>query len=101
MGLEENTRRICERVGDNSGLDATIKFVVDSGVIRVDTKVSPHTVTNRDAPAQCTVTLSDETLTRLLDGSQNPTAAYAAGELAISGDTSIALKLGRLFRPPS
>lgn len=97
MGLEEFTSQIRDRVGRASGLDATIKFVLDHGVIHVDTKTSPHTVTNEDRTAQCTVKVGADVLAGMLQGTINPTAAYLNGQLEITGDTSVSLKLGRLF----
>ena len=40
---------------------------------------------------------SEETLTRIINGEQNPTTAYMTGKLKISGDMGAALKLQKLF----
>ncbi|MGB1275598.1 MAG: SCP2 sterol-binding domain-containing protein [Nannocystaceae bacterium] len=98
MRLEDFTSKVRDRVGQDSGLDVTVKFVLaQGGVIHVDTKSRPHVVTNDDRAAQCTVALNAQTLTELIDGSTHPSAAYTAGDLVITGDTSVSLKLGRLL----
>ena len=47
--------------------------------------------------ADCTISASEETLTRIINGEQNPTTAYMTGKLKISGDMGAALKLQKLF----
>ena len=47
--------------------------------------------------ADCTISASEETLTRIINGEQNPTTAYMTGKLKIAGDMGAALKLQKLF----
>jgi len=47
--------------------------------------------------ADCTIAASEETLTRIVNGEQNPTTAYMTGKLKIAGDMGAALKLQKLF----
>ena len=47
--------------------------------------------------ADCTFSLSEETLLKIARGEANPTTAYMTGKLKIAGDMGAALKLQKLF----
>jgi putative sterol carrier protein len=74
-------------VFDVEGLGAwTVK--VDDGTI---------TVAEGAEAADCTLSASEETFTRIVNGDQNATTAYMTGKLKIAGDMGAALKLQKLF----
>ncbi|HET9243790.1 MAG TPA: SCP2 sterol-binding domain-containing protein, partial [Gaiella sp.] len=54
-------------------------------------------VTEGASEADCTITASEETLTKIASGEANPTTAYMTGKLKIQGDMGAALKLQKLF----
>jgi len=75
-------------------------FVFDvQGVGAWTVRVDDGTVTVSEGAedADCTLSASEETFTRLVNGEQNPTTAYMTGKLKISGDMGAALKLQKLF----
>ncbi|MBM3678577.1 MAG: SCP2 sterol-binding domain-containing protein [Actinobacteria bacterium] len=47
--------------------------------------------------ADCTITASEKTLTKIVNGESNPTTAFMMGKLKIDGDMGAALKLQKLF----
>lgn len=47
--------------------------------------------------ADCTISVSEETLMKIAKGEANPTTAYMTGKLKIKGDMGAALKLQKLF----
>ncbi len=99
MSLEDLTNTIKEKVGDDAGLDASIKFDCgDDGVIVIDGTVSPNVVTNEDIDAQCTVGVALDDLKAMMAGDLDPMAAFSLGKLRIDGDMSVAMKLGNLMR---
>ena len=55
------------------------------------------TVTEGAESADCTISTSEETFTRIVRGEQNPTAAYMAGKIRVKGDLGAAMKLQKLF----
>jgi len=61
---------------------------VDDGIV---------SVTEGAGEADCTISASEETLTKIASGEANPTTAYMTGKLKISGDMGAALKLQKLF----
>ena len=98
MSLEEITSRIKEKVGANSGLDATVKFDLGGdGVIFVDGKSSPNSVSNEDKDADCTITMSRENFEKLVAGDLDPTTAYMFGKLKIAGSMGVAMKLSKVL----
>ena len=54
-------------------------------------------MTEDDGDADCTITASEETFTKIASGEQNPTAAYMSGKLKVKGDMGQAMKLQKLF----
>ena len=55
MSLESATQAIRAKVGDDSGLDATLKFDMGAdGVIVIDGKSTPNTVSNTSTDTDCT-----------------------------------------------
>ncbi|MXQ09071.1 sterol carrier family protein [Alphaproteobacteria bacterium GH1-50] len=76
---------------DGSGFDGTAKFVIeDEGAIMLD----ENGARAGDEEADVTMTSDTETFRAIMDGSQNPTAAFMTGKLKIDGDMGAAMRLG-------
>lgn len=96
--LESYTETVRSKVGEASGLNATIKFAFgDNEVLYIDGKSTPNAVHNRDEAAQCTVKLSLETFGKLMNRSLEPTVAFMTGKIKVEGDMGVAMKLGKVF----
>ncbi|MES2039061.1 MAG: SCP2 sterol-binding domain-containing protein [Pseudomonadota bacterium] len=94
MDLQACTEAIRAKVGDDSGLNATLKFDCgDEGVVFVDALATPNTVSNENNEAGCTITISLENLAALLTGQLNPMNGFMMGKLKVSGDMSVAMRL--------
>ncbi len=94
MDLQACTEAIRAKVGDNSGLNATLKFDCgDDGVVFVDALATPNTVSNDNNEASCTITISLENLAALLTGQLNPMNGFMMGKLKVSGDMGVAMRL--------
>lgn len=97
MDLQACTEALRVKVGDASGLNATLKFDCgDDGIVFVDGKSIPNSVSNDDKDADCTVGISLDNLTAMLEGDLEPATAFMTGKLKVSGDMSVALKLQRI-----
>jgi len=97
MSLESITQSIRTKMGDDSGLEATLKFDCGAdGVIVLDGASSPNTVSNTDSETDCTVTVSLENLQAMMDGQLNSVTGFMSGKLKVSGDMSVAMKLQRV-----
>ena len=68
---------------------------VGAWTVRVDDGVV--TVAEGVEDADCTISASEETLTRIVNGEQNPATAYMTGKLKVAGDMGAVLKLQKLF----
>lgn len=98
MSLESATQAIRTKVGADSGLGATLKFDMGAdGVIVIDGKSTPNTVTNDNIDTECTVGISMDNLQAMLDGNLDPATGFMAGKLKVSGDMSVAMRLQRVI----
>jgi putative sterol carrier protein len=96
--IEEFTSGMRERVGNNSGLDATIKFVfTDGGIIYIDGKSIPNNVTNNDDPADVVLRMSIATLNKLRRKELNPMMAAMVGQIKVEGNVMAAMKLDKVL----
>ena len=80
------------------GMTASYKFDIDgAGTWLVDVDDGKVSVTEGDGDADCVISTSEETFTKIAKGEQNPTAAYMSGKLKVKGDMGQAMKLQKLF----
>ncbi len=97
MSIQTYTEALRQRVGDNCGLEATLKFDCgNDGVVFIDAKSLPNTVDNNNRDADCTVAITLENLGALIDGSLEPTTAFMLGKFKVSGDMAVAMRLRRV-----
>jgi len=97
MDMATCTQTLREKVGDASGLNATLKFDCGAdGVFFIDGKSVPNSVSNEDKEADCTVAITLENLGSMLRGELEPATGFMTGKLKVSGDMSVAMKLQRL-----
>ena len=98
MSLEQVTEGLRERVGDDSGLKATLKFDFgDDGMVFIDGVADPNTVSNEDQEADCTLSISMDDFMSMVNGELDGTTAFMMGKLKVSGDMAIAMKLQGLL----
>jgi putative sterol carrier protein len=98
MDLQACTEAIRSKMGASSGLNATLKFDCGAdGVIYLDGRSLPNSVSNENGPADCTVAISHANLVALLSGELEPTTGFMMGKFKVSGDMSVALKLQRVI----
>ena len=97
MSIESCTQAIRTKVGDDSGLNATLKFDCGAdGLIYIDGSSTPNTVSNADTEADCTVGITLENLTAMLAGELDPVTGFMGGKLKVTGDMSVAMRLQRV-----
>ena len=98
MTLDEVTERMRQRVGDDSGLGARVKFDFgNDGVILLDATQTPNVVSNDDAEADCTIRISLDSFVEMGNGELSPTMAFMMGKLKVDGDLGLAMKLQGLL----
>ncbi|GGX50797.1 SCP2 sterol-binding domain-containing protein [Undibacterium squillarum] len=94
MDLQACTEAIRTKVGNDSGLNATLKFDCGAdGVVFVDATTVPNVVSNDNNDAACTITIALADLGALLTGQLNPMNGFMMGKLKVAGDMGIAMRL--------
>ena len=97
MDLQACTEALRSKVGDASGLNATLKFDCGAdGVAYIDGKSVPNSVSNENMDADCTVGITLANLAALLSGELEPATGFMMGKFKVSGDMSVAMKLQRV-----
>ena len=89
MNLNEITKKVDELAQKSPGdMESIVKFVFDDGCVRVDDTVNPPEVNNKNEDAHCTITLSNETFTKLLNKSSR-LEFLSIQSLSIQGGTAL------------
>jgi putative sterol carrier protein len=97
MDMQACTEALRAKVGDSSGLNATLKFDCGAdGVAYIDGRSVPNTVSNENKDADCTIAITLDNLNALLSGELEPATGFMMGKFKVSGDMSVALKLQRV-----
>lgn len=101
MSLEAVTAQIQAHLPQLAGLGYKVRFALEGGTILVDATTTPATLApddvGADAEADCTIRLSEDRLTQLLDGRLSPTLAYTLGQIKVEGSLGVAMKLASLL----
>ena len=79
---------------ENTRFDDSLKFDCGDGVI----VLADNSVYTEDRDADCTIRISESNLGKLITGKLNPMTGVMMGKLKVSGDTSVAMKLGKLLK---
>lgn len=94
MALEEIAERIRAGLGGKA-FDGSLKFDCgeDGVIVLVD-----GSATTEDRAADCTLSLSQDNLVKLLTGKLNPMTGLMMGKLKVSGNPAVAMKLSQLLK---
>ncbi|MFP4004605.1 MAG: SCP2 sterol-binding domain-containing protein [Alphaproteobacteria bacterium] len=96
--LEELCGRLRSVLADVPPLGAVIEFDLGAdGRLLVDARRRPPDVTPGSGAAACTLSMRLETLERVLAGEIDGTTAFMQGEMTISGDVELAVRLNELL----
>jgi putative sterol carrier protein len=100
MSVQEFFDKLPERVdpAKTAGMNNTYVFEVeDAGTWTVKVVDGSVEVSEGAEDADCTISASEETFSKIIAGESNATSAYMTGKLKIAGDIGAALKLQKLF----
>ncbi len=99
MSLEQLTTGMRERVGEDCGLGASVKWDFGDGTfLMLDASQVPNVVSNDDNEADCTLKISLDDFVAMTQGELDGTSAFMSGKLKIEGDMGIAMKLQGVLR---
>lgn len=94
MALEEIAERIRGGLSD-APFEGSLKFDCgEDGVI----VLADGTATTEDRDADCTLSLSQDNLVKLLKGKLNPMTGLMMGKLKVSGNPAVAMKLSQMLK---
>lgn len=97
MDMPAITEALRQKMGEDSGLNARLKFDCgEDGVVVLDGRSSPNRVLNEDIDADCTIRISRANLVALMTGQMDPTMGFMTGKFKVSGDMTVALKLQKV-----
>jgi putative sterol carrier protein len=81
-----------------AGMTNSYLFDIDgAGQWRVEVDDGKVSVSEGGGDADVTISSSEETFQKVVEGEMNPTSAYMTGKLKIKGDMGAAMKLQKLF----
>ena len=81
-----------------AGMNNSYVFDIEgAGTWTVRVEDGSVTVAEGAQEADCTISASEETFQKIVDGEQNPTTAYRTGKLKVKGDMGAAMKLQKIF----
>ncbi len=94
MSLQELTDGMRDRVGEDCGLGAAVKFDFGDGTfLLLDASQVPNVISNDDGDADTTLKISLDDFIAMTQGELDGTTAFMTGKLKIEGDMGIAMKL--------
>jgi len=97
MDAEALLAQLNEQAQSIDPIGATIKFEIDDHVVYIDGNGDSNEVSAKNEEADCVISTSLETLSKLKSGDLNPMMAVMGGKVKIQGDMGLAMKLQSLL----
>ena len=86
-----------EKAENADPIGGTLKFIVDKSIVHIDGTGGSNVISEEDKDADCTISTSLEVLLKLKNGEVNPMMAVMGGQIKISGDMGLAMKIQSLM----
>ena len=86
-----------EKAENADPIGGTLKFIVDKSIVHIDGTGGSNVISEEDKDADCTISTSLEVLLKLKNGEVNPMMAVMGGQIKISGDMGLAMKVQSLM----
>jgi len=97
MSAETILNAIRERASNSSPFGNTLKFDLGGKQIFLDGTGAENQVSEADKDADCTISVSEEDFSSILQGDLNPMNAFMSGKIKVKGDMGVAMKLQSLL----
>tara|TARA_Y200000002_G_C22646395_1_gene649316 strand:- start:169 stop:465 length:297 start_codon:yes stop_codon:yes gene_type:complete len=86
-----------EKAENADPIGGTLKFIIDKSIVHIDGTGGSNVISEEDKDADCTISTSLEVLLKLKNGEVNPMMAVMGGQIKISGDMGLAMKVQSLL----
>ena len=97
MSYESTFNTMKEKAESAQPLGSVLKLNFGENRFVIDGTNGANQVSGEDIDANCTVDVSLDDFTSMLNGDLNPMGAFMSGKMKVKGDTGVALKLQTLF----
>ncbi|MFL2598472.1 MAG: sterol-binding protein [Flavobacteriaceae bacterium TMED208] len=97
MSVDNIISQFEKRASNAEPIGGKLKFEVDGVGILIDGTSETNTVSASNDDADCTISLTAEVLEKLRDGEINPMMAVMGGQIKITGDMGLAMKVQSLM----
>ena len=97
MSHQQVFEQFKKRAENASPLGGKLKFLVDKNPVLIDGSGDENIISMSDNEADCTIEVSQEVLEKLRDGEINPMMAVMGGQIKITGDMGLAMKVQSLI----
>ena len=97
MSVDNIISQFEKRASNAEPIGGKLKFEVDGVGILIDGTSETNTVSASSDDADCTISLTAEVLEKLRDGEINPMMAVMGGQIKITGDMGLAMKVQSLM----
>ncbi|MEM9058507.1 MAG: SCP2 sterol-binding domain-containing protein [Pseudomonadota bacterium] len=96
--LDQLTARVREKFNATDALTSSVRFAVDEGSIVIEPDKGDAAVHNEEVDTKCTIQLSSDDLSQMLDGELDAASAFMMGRLKVTGDMSVAITLSQVMK---
>jgi putative sterol carrier protein len=86
-----------EKAENADPIGGTLKFIIDKSIVHIDGTGGSNVISEEDKDADCTISTTLEVLLKLKNGEVNPMMAVMGGQIKISGDMGLAMKVQSLL----
>ena len=97
MSYENTLNAMKNKAASADALGSILKLNFGENQIVIDGTNGENIVSGDDIEANCTVNVSLEDFTAMVNGELNPMGAFMSGKMKVKGDTGVALKLQTLM----
>lgn len=94
MNLDTIFEKIQRHLPQSGFTDSLALDCGDAGIITM----KDGTASREEQDVACTIKISEANLVKLVQGDLNPMTAFMMGKIKVSGDMSVAMKLGQIMK---
>lgn len=98
MAFETILANLSASATQAESIGKTLKFDFGNNKIFIDGTGSGNLVSTDDREANCTVSLSQEDMLALMNGTLNGMTAFMSGKIKVAGEMGVAMKMQSLLK---